>query len=103
MKPLVACDVVMFGSLDPDGEEFKRCRLTMLGTPTNAVLYTHSDLDGERWLPVDRLTNAKITDGPDGTFTLEGVSDELVNIVGVPVGEAVVKWIVTPRGCRDCG
>ena len=102
MKPLIQCDVAMFGAFDPDGEEYKKCRLSMLGTPTNAVLYSRG-IEGERWTPVDRLTNASITDNPDGTMTIVGISDELVNVVGVAPTEATVRWEVTPRGCHDCG
>lgn len=92
----------MFGALDPDGEKYEKCRMTMLGTPANAVLYTRHK-EERQWIVVDRLTGAKVIDNPDGTMTLSGISDELVHTVGMPPSDATVRWEVTPRGCADCG
>lgn len=94
-------EVTVFGGLEPDGEVHKRCRLTMIGNPTDAVLFV-SDFERTRWRPVDRLTQATVTDHDDGTFAIEGISDELVNVVGMPPGNATARWEVRPKVCRDC-
>jgi hypothetical protein len=102
MNPLISfANVTVFGALGPDGEEMKGVRVTLLGNPASAVLY--SLLRGERrWKPVDRLTSAKVTENPDGSITVEGISQELVDIVGVDPAEAIVRWEVKPRGCTTC-
>ena len=91
----------MYGGLDPEGESYKGCRITLVGKPANAVLYA-KQFDQQRWGIIDRLTGASVTEQPDGTLLIEGRSEELINIVGVAPSEATVRWEVTPRGCRDC-
>lgn len=102
MMPLIPlADVTVFGALGPEGEEFKNVRVTMIGNPTSAVFFIR--LIGEnRWNQVDRLTDAKYTENADGTITLEGVSQELVDIVGVAPEDAIVRWEVRPQECLNC-
>jgi hypothetical protein len=102
MKPTIPlADVTMFGALDPEGEVYRKCRIGILGKPANAVLY--SRLMGERrWKAVDKLSAASVIEHPDGTLTIEGVSSELVNVVGMRPDEAHVRWEVKPLRCSNC-
>lgn len=102
MRPLIPfAEVTMFGALDPDGEVYKKCRITLLGAPTDAVLYS-ADVGTGQWRIVDQISQGTLTEHPDGSFTLEGASQELVNIVGVPPEEATVRWEIRPIGCSNC-
>lgn len=101
-RPFVPfADVTMFAALDPDGETYRKCRLTIVGKPADVVLYS-LDVDGTRWRVVDRLTYASVDEHPDGTFTVIGISSELIDIVGVVPSEATVRWEVSPRRCSGC-
>ena len=91
--------VKMYGALDPDGTVMRRCRIDMNGTPVNAILYEY---DGSRYVRIDRITGGVMTDLPDGSIELRGVSDELVGEVGVKPEDAVARWVVTPVGCATC-
>ena len=84
-----------------EGEQYKNCRLTMVGKPACAVLYSR-EINGDRWRVVDRLTQAEVVEKPDGTMVITGISDELVGIVRVKRSEATVTWLVEPRGCSNC-
>lgn len=102
MRPLIPlADVTVFGALDPDGEVHHRCRVTSIGKPASAVLYARM-LGEDRWKAIDRLTEAAVTERPDGSIVFEGISQELVNVVGVPASNATVRWEVRPLGCRNC-
>jgi hypothetical protein len=94
-------DVTTYGGLDPDGEEHKKCRLTMNGKPAAVVLYAKS-LDEDKWVPIDQLTNAKIVENANGSLTITGTSHELMHTVGTKVGNSEVRWEVRPRGCVNC-
>ena len=102
MRPVIPwCDVKMYGALFPEGEELTKCRLSMNGDPADVILYARN-IEGQRWSPVDRLTQAKITEN-NGSLTIEGTSQELVDIVGMAPTDAQVRWEVTPKGCANCG
>lgn len=103
MNPVIPyADVSMFGAFDPDGEVYRDCRLTMNGKPADVVLYSlHTDPD-HKWVAVDRLTNAKIIDNSDGSKTITGRSQELIDVVGTDPANAEVRWEVKPKGCIGC-
>lgn len=77
----------------------ERARITMNGTPVNAVLY--SFLGGE-YRYVDRITEGKVDEDPSGTILVTGLSEELLTTVGVAPAEAIVTWRITPHGCAAC-
>jgi hypothetical protein len=102
MKPSVPlCDVEMFGGLASEGEVFRKCRLSILGKPASVILY--SKLLGQmKWKPVDTLRHATVTEHPDGSLTIEGESQELVNVVGLRPSESSVRWEVKVYECPNC-
>lgn len=104
MNPVIPfADVSMYGAFDPDGEVFRGCRVIMNGKPADVVLYTlHTDPD-HKWVAVDRLTSAKVVDNADGSLTITGTSQELIQVVGTDPGNAEVRWEVVPKGCVNCG
>lgn len=102
MRPVIPlADVTMYGALDPEGEVYPKCRITLNGSPADAVLYSKL-MGAQRWKPVDRLTAATVTEHGDGTLTIVGTSQELIELVGVAPSNATVRWEVRPRGCQNC-
>lgn len=94
-------DVTMYGALDPDGEVYTKCRLTILGKPANVVLYRR--LAGtDDWKVVDQLSQAHVTENANGSLTITGISHTLVAEVGVQPSDATVRWEVQPKGCPTC-
>lgn len=93
--------VEMFEGLDPDGTTFQKCRVETNGTPANAVLYRY-DAASNRFIRVDRLTEATVTSLPDGKIEVRGLSDEMVMEIGLTGADAIARWVVTPRGCQTC-
>lgn len=103
MSPVIPfADVTMFGAFDPDGEVYRSCRLTMNGKPADVTLYTLRTDPDHKWVAVDRLINAKVTDNPDGSLTIVGTSQELIHVVGTDASNAEVRWEVKPKGCANC-
>jgi hypothetical protein len=94
-------DVTVFGGLDSEGEVYRKCRVTMNGRPADAVLYSRL-LTEQKFVPVDRLTGATVTENTDGSVTIQGVSQELVEIVGVDPENAMTRWEIVPQGCTTC-
>lgn len=86
----------MFGGLSPEGEEYKRARITLNGDPGDAVLYMFHTEPEPQWKPVDRITQTKITETNRG-MTITGTSDELIHVVGVEPSNAQVRWEVKPH------
>ena len=91
----------MYGALDQDGETYANCRLGILGKPASVVLYVWLP-DEKRWRSADTLLRATVVEHPDGSMTMEGESQELVNVVGLPPEDARVRWEVEVIGCPDC-
>lgn len=94
-------DVTVYGSLDTDGETYRRCRLTMLGRPADVSLYSRVIGTGN-WKIVDKLSGALVSDNPDGSMTIVGTSRTLVDEIGVSEADASVRWEVRRVGCPDC-
>ena len=93
-------DVTVYAGLEPDGETYRRCRITVLGAaPISARLYKFWS---GRWLPVDTITNASYSGtGDRGVFV--GTSRALVVEVGLLPSNAEVRWDVNFVGCTSCG
>lgn len=92
------CNVTLDGgALGPD--TYEKARISMNGDC--AVLYTWNVDDG-RWRSADRLTEATFTENPNGTMTIAGLSETLLETVGVKRADASIRWIVEPLKCRNC-
>jgi hypothetical protein len=101
MRPVIPlANVTVHGGLDPEGETYRKVRLTMIGNPACVVMYSNMLGDG-KWEPVDRLTNATVAEG-DNRWTISGISDEMVERIGLSPDNAVVRWDVEVIGCLDC-
>lgn len=72
-----------------------------MGRPATATLYGWVE-EERMWRPIDQLTGAEITENLDGSITFVGVSQEMVEVVGMSSDDAVVRWEVSPRGCQTC-
>ena len=102
MRPLIPfCDVTIHGAAWAEEEALTRCRVLISGTPANAVLFS-AERGENAHKPVDRLTDAVVREVEDG-FVIEGISDELVFIVGVAPEDAAVRWDVKTTECLECG
>jgi hypothetical protein len=56
-----------------------------------------------RFRCIDTVGAATVTEPDDeGVFTVSGVSQQLVEEVGLPEADAVVTWEVTIKGCESC-
>ena len=91
--------VKVFSGLEPEGEEYRGCRITFLGSnPVTARAWKM--LEG-RWVDVDTLVNATVIE--QGKFlTITGTSKALVNEVGLTPSNAQVRWEVENLGCTNC-
>lgn len=94
-------DVQVYGCLHFDeGEVLRKARVLLNGNPGSANLYI---IVGQRPSFVDHLTETEAVDGPDGSIVVTGISQTLVDEVGVHPTDAKVKWVVHPKGCKSCG
>ncbi len=102
MRPTIPlADVEVFGGLAGEGEMFRKCRLGMNGKPASVVMYSKLIGDG-KWKAVDTLRQADIVEHDDGSLTIKGESQELIQVVGLAPAESIVRWEVSPLGCRNC-
>lgn len=89
-------NVKVFSGLEPEGDEYKRCRITFFGN--KAKMYHMFD---SRWHEVDTLANTSVVErGKDCTIT--GTSRSLIVEVGLAPSNAQVRWEVEYVGCRNC-
>ncbi len=91
------------GTVDIEGftgpDSFNRCLVTVNGD--TAKLSVYNEAKG-RYTQHDILTSVKVDDR-GRTVVLSGVSDTLVEEVGLKPADATVKWKVTVKGCATCG
>ena len=76
-------------------------RATVFGVDNGVCQITIRD--GRRHIRIDRLLGAGVVQhGRD--YTVTGVSEHMVEMIGVPEDEAVVTLTLTPtmKGCRNC-
>lgn len=100
MRPVIGpVSVSIFHGLEPEGEEYRRCRLTFLGdSPTTAQLW---QFVGGRWLLVDTLTTASVVE-TDAGMVITGASRTLISEVGLDPANAQARWNVEATGCQNC-
>lgn len=92
-------NVKVFSGLEPEGEEYRRCRVTFLGSsPVTAKMWRLHD---GRWLDVDTLSEASVLE-QGNTMMITGVSKALIQEVGLDQSNAKVRWEVEYVGCRNC-
>jgi hypothetical protein len=85
-----------------DDSPIERARVTILGESPNATAKLYS-WDGGRFVEYDRLSAARVTEGPGGVQIM-GMSDRLMNDVGARGEDAIATWFIDPRrGCVSCG
>ena len=101
-RPLIPRAKVTISDGQHVEDVIQRGRLTLNGTPAVAVLFRPDPENKGSWAQVDRLTDAKVTENPDGRMSITGVSDELVNVKQVPATQAITTWEVEPIGCQHC-
>lgn len=102
------CEVRIIGGLASEDEILPKAKLTFLGEPPNATvrLYQfvpttdHGSLG--RFRVIDTIAAANVTSTDDNGFTVSGVSQQLVEEVGLAEADAVVTWEVVIKGCETC-
>lgn len=92
MSQIGVANVKVFSGLEPDGEEYRTCRLTFLGDKVALWRFFEG-----RWLQVDVLSSATTVGD-----TVTGVSKSLVQEVGLAPANAQVRWEIEEVGCRNC-
>ena len=100
------CTVRIFGGVGPEGEKVSQCHIAFLGSSPNAtVALSQRDVGKRRYRLYDRLTSSTVTeaDTNDGIqISCVGVSQMMVEEVGMSQGDAGVRWEITPHGCVSC-
>lgn len=98
-------EVKLFGTVYPDGETVTKGKITLLGESplATARLYIwQQPTNGMgRFREFDTLTEAVIKEGI-GMFTITGISQQMVNDVGLANEEARVTWEVSYEECGNC-
>lgn len=98
-------EVKLFGTVYPDGETVPKGKITLLGESpfATARLYVWQQPTNGlgRFREFDTLTDATIKEGI-GMFTMTGISQQLVNDVGLTGDEARVTWEVFYEECSNC-
>lgn len=105
-------DVAIYGCvrLDPDtsqpdemadGEKMTGARVD--GCGDTVALWQFDNL-AKRYARFDRLTDCEATYSKDGNHvTIKGVSDLMVEQIGLSREDAHVRWEIDMRGCQTCG
>lgn len=101
------CEVRLFGSLYPEGETISKAKIDFLGESPNATarVYQWIPSDGPfpgRFRVFDTVAAATITNVTDQMFRVVGISQEMVDEVGLAPSDAEVTWEVTVFGCESC-
>lgn len=92
-------NIKVFSGLEPEGEEYRRCRITFLGSsPVTAKMWKMHD---GRWLEVDTLSAAVVVE-QGKSMLISGVSRTLVREIGLDSKNAQVRWEVEVLGCQNC-
>jgi len=98
-------DVALFGSIYPEGETITKAKITLLGGSPNATarlfIWIQPTNGLGRFREFDTITQGEIREGSDG-FTITGISQQLIEDVGVAADNAKVTWEVTYKGCETC-
>ena len=92
-------NVKVFSGLEPEGDEYTRCRITFLGSnPVTVKMWRMWD---GRWMEVDTLIDATVNEDQQ-EMSISGTSKALIDEVGLEVSNAQVRWEVETVGCANC-
>lgn len=95
----------------PFGDPLSPSRVTLLGSAPGMVtakIYVPGLIDeddtegGWRWIEADTVTGATVTDNPRGGIVIEGVSQHMIEDVGLPLVDATVRFEVEVKECAGC-
>jgi hypothetical protein len=101
------CEVHLFGSVYPEGEVIKKAKIDFLGESPNATARVYQWVDGSKMMPgrfrvFDTLGASTITSLSEDVFRVTGISQQMVEEVGLAEANAEVTWEVTVQGCESC-
>ena len=102
------CEVRIIGGLQAEDETLPKAKLTFLGESPNALVRLYQFIPATdtssvgRFRVIDTIGAATVTDLDDNGFTVTGVSQQLVEEVGLADKDATVIWEVRIKGCETC-
>lgn len=79
-------------------EKHTQCKIFVLG---DTAKLTKWNPVSRRFEQIDTLLEFDITES-DGAITITGKSSEMMDEVGLPAAEAMVRWSMDLVGCQDC-
>lgn len=56
----------------------------------------------DRWMTIDTVHEATVTDRADGSYDIHGISQHLRDEVRVPKADQKISMAMIPRGCQSC-
>lgn len=99
------CTVVLNDSVFPNGETIDKAKITTLGEPPNMMVKLYQWERGQfgvhRFVEIDQMTNCTVQNTADG-FIITGVSQQMVNEIGLDAADSLTTWIVDIKGCPTC-
>lgn len=102
------CEVRIIGGLQAEDEVLPKAKLTFLGEPPNAVVRLYQFIPSTehgslgRFRVIDTIGAGAVSNLSDDGFTVTGVSQQLVEEVGLAEADATVTWEVIIKGCETC-
>lgn len=101
------CEVRLYGSVYPEGEVIANGKIDFLGESPNATARLYQWIDGTGFMPgrfrvFDTIGAATVTNLTDDMFKIVGISQQMVEEVGLPEADATVTWEVLVQGCATC-
>jgi len=97
-SPVFSGSVALYGTTFPEGEVLPKVQVTILG---NEAKLLARNAERMMYETVDRITDIDIIEDDD-LVTLTGISDQLVQEIGLTADQAEVKWVLTLKGCATC-
>ena len=89
-------NVKVYSGIEPDGDEYLRCRVTFLGDKVALWKFWEG-----KFMQVDVLSNVTMVE-VGKQITLKGTSRALVTEVGLEPENAQVRWEIEEIGCPNC-
>jgi hypothetical protein len=102
------CEVRIIGGLQAEDETLPKAKITFLGESPNAIVRLYQFIPASetsavgRFRCIDTIGAATVSDQGDDGFTVTGVSQQLVEEVGLSDADATVIWEVKIKGCETC-
>ena len=102
------CEVRIIGGLNSEDETLPKAKVTFLGESPNAIVRLYQFVPSAehgslgRFRVIDTIGAATVSDHDDDGFTVSGVSQQLVEEVGLADSDATVIWEVKIKGCETC-